>query len=323
MMQQALHEVPRSGMDDGLNQLPKHRRQTFVLGDAGGDLSSLEELRALSHISGAPTGEEAGEKEPGLHRSSWCLKDSHAASCGIQWRENARRISDIERKHLYLSKCQNLILSRASGTLDKLKELRALQQLTAPAKKMSSLVSHLPRFGSEEEHRGEQIETEDELQVCSGECSKTFSNCNNSVSCIQQSSHLAALAREREVMDKDVQETNTIEETELRQHKEQAAEASAEQLSEKLDRADCVSRRQSEREAREHAARAVDSQNDKDKDENLLKRNKDQEAMERAERLATKIERADAENFVAAFRAKRMARRRSEKEQKPMGSPSI
>lgn len=329
MMQQALHEVPRSsGMDNGHNQLP------FVLGDAGGDLSSLEELRALSRASALATGEEDDEQQPRLHRSSWCLKDSHAASCGIQWREasNARRTSDIERKHLYLSKCQNLILSRASGALDKLKELRALQKLTAPAEKLSSLVSHLPRFGSgEEENCGEQIETEDELQVCSEECSKTFSNCNNSSSCIQPSSCLVGLARvsskgearERDVMDKDVQETRTLEETELRQHEEQAAEASAEQLSDKLDRAERVSRRRSEREAREQAARAVDSQNDNDKGENLLKKNEEQEAKERAEHLARKIERADAEKFVAAFRAKRMARRRSEKEEKAMGSPSM
>lgn len=334
MMQQALHEVPRSsGMDNANTELPKHQRQRFVLGDACGDLSSLEELRALSRASASATGED-DEQQPRLHRSSWCLKDSHAASCGIQWREasNARRSSDIERKHLYLSKCQNLILSRASGALDKLKELRALQQLTAPAEKLSSLVSHLPRFGSgEQENCGEQIETEDELQVCSEECSKTLSICNNSSSCIQPSFCLVGLprvsskgeARKRDVKDKDVQEARTLEESELRQHDQQAAEARAEQVSEKLDRAERVSRRQSEREAREQAARAVDSQKDNDEEENLLKKNEEQEAKERAEHLARKTERADAEKFVAAFRAKRMARRRSEKEEKAMGSPSM
>lgn len=334
IMQQDLHEIPgSSGTDDGHNQLPKHQWQSFLLGDAGGDLSSLEELRALSRASPSATGEEDGEQQPRVHRWSWCLKDSYGSSSGIQRREasNARRISDIERKHLYLSKCQNLILSRPSGALDKLKELRALQQLTSRAEKLSSLVSGLPRFGYEEENCDEQMETEDELQVCSEEGSSTFSNCNSSSSCIQPSSRLECLAsacskgkaREQEVMDLEVQGTRIREELELMQHEEQAADESAEQASKKQDRIERVSRRRSARETREQAASAADLQNDKDREANQHKKNEGQETKERAEQLAKQIERADSENFVAAFREKRMARRRAEKEEKAMGSPSM
>jgi len=277
--------------------------------------------------------EEDDEQQLPLHRFSWCLKDSYASSGGIQGREasTARRISDIEQKHLYLAKCQNLILSRPSGALDKLRELRALRQLTAPAEKLSSLASKLPRFGCDEENCDDQTGTEDELQVCSEEGSSTFSNCHSSSSCMQPSSCLRCLARasskekarEREVTDREVQETKTLEECEFMQHEEQAAKERVEQVSKKLDRIERVSRRRSEREAREQAARAVDLQNDKDREENLLVKNEGREAKERAEQLAKQIERADAENFVAAFRAKRMARRRSEKEEKAMGSPSM
>eukprot|EP00930_Biecheleria_cincta_P047211 TRINITY_DN32676_c0_g1_i1.p1 TRINITY_DN32676_c0_g1~~TRINITY_DN32676_c0_g1_i1.p1 ORF type:complete len:576 (-),score=121.46 TRINITY_DN32676_c0_g1_i1:75-1802(-) len=331
---QALHEVPIPETDKGDDQLPKHQRQNFVLGDAGGDLSNLEELRALSRASASADGEQGDEEQPQLQRWSWCLKDSCAASGGIQRREssNARRIpTDIERKHLYLSKCQNLILSRRSGALEKLKELRALQQLTAPSQKLSSFVSRLPRFGHEEEKKGgERMETGEKQQVCSEELlSEMSSNSDGSSSCLQPSSPLECLvrrhseveARERDVTDQEVREIMTPEESEARQHEEQAGEERAEQVAENLDRTERLSRRQSEPEPREQAARAVDSQNDKDREDNQLKKLEEREAKERAEQLARQIERADAEIFVAAFRQKRMARRRSEQEEKTTGSP--